>query len=83
MLQLAADLRLLDEALDQVGPVAVAVEEDLDGQVAAELGVAALEDGAHAAAGDLAEELVATGRAVEQDVSIGGRRRPVVGVGLG
>ena len=33
-------------------------KHDLDGQVAAEIGVAAFEDGAHAAAGDLAEELV-------------------------
>ena len=35
------------------------LEQDLDGQVAAQVGVAALEDGPHAAAGDLAEELVA------------------------
>ena len=34
-------------------------EQDLDGQVAAEVDVAALEDGPHAAAGDLALELVA------------------------
>ena len=33
------------------------LEQDLDGQVAAQVGVAALEDGPHAAAGDLAEEL--------------------------
>ena len=38
------------------------LEQDLDGQVAAQVGVAALEDGAHAAAGDLAEELVADRR---------------------
>ena len=57
VLQLAADLGLLDEPADQVGVVAVRLEQDLDGQVAAEVGVAALEDGAHAAAGDLAEEL--------------------------
>ena len=56
MLELAADLRLLDEAVDQVGPVAVLLEQDLDGQVAAEVGVAAPEHGAHAAAGDLAEK---------------------------
>ena len=33
------------------------LEQDLDGEVAADVAVAALEDGAHAAAGDLAEEL--------------------------
>ena len=35
------------------------LEQHLDGQVAAEVGVAALEHGAHAAPGDLAEDLVA------------------------
>ena len=62
VLELAADLRLLDEPADQVGVVAVLVQEDLDGQVAPQVGVAALEDRAHAAAGDLAEELVAASR---------------------
>ena len=59
VLQLAADLGLLDEPADEVGLVAVLLQQHLDGQVAAEVGVAALEDGPHAAAGDLAEELVA------------------------
>ena len=59
MLQLAGDPGLLDEASDEAGVVAVLVEEDLDGDVAADVAVAALEDGAHAAAADLAEELEA------------------------
>src|SRR5581483_2732423 len=58
VLQLAADLRLLDEPTEHPRVVAVPLQEDLDGQVAAEVLVAALEDGAHAAAGDLAEEVV-------------------------
>ena len=37
--------------------VPVRLQQDLDGQVAAQVGVAALEDRAHAAPGDLAEEL--------------------------
>ena len=61
MLELAADLRLLDEPPDQLGPVAVLLQEDLHGEVAAQVDVAALEDGAHAAAGDLAEELQPAG----------------------
>src|SRR5262249_52792972 len=61
--ELAADLRLLDEPADQLGLVAVLLQQDLDGQVAAQVGVAALEHGAHAAAGDLAVDLVAGGPA--------------------
>ena len=71
MLELAADLRLLDEAADHVGVVAVVVAEDLDGEVAAEVGVAALEDGAHAAAGDLAVDAVA-----DRAVGVVAVRRP-------
>ena len=59
VLELAADLRLLDEAADHVGVVAEVFAQDLQGHVAAEVGVAALEDGAHAAAGDLAVDPVA------------------------
>ena len=59
VLELAADLRLLDEPADQLGVVAVLLEQDLDRQVAAQVGVTALEDGTHAAAGDLAQELIA------------------------
>ena len=58
MLQLAADLGFFDEATDQLGLVVVAFEQDLDGQVAAQVGVAPLENGTHAAAGDLAKKLV-------------------------
>ena len=57
VLELAGDLRLLDEAADQLGLVAVLLQEDLDGQVAAQVGVAALEHGPHAAPGDLAQDL--------------------------
>ncbi len=56
VLELAADLRLLDEAADEGGVVPVLLQEDLDGEVASEVLVSALEHGAHAAAGDLAEQ---------------------------
>ena len=59
MLQLAADLRLLDEALGHVGAVGVPLQEHLDREVAAEVDVPAPQHGPHAAAGDLAGELVA------------------------
>ena len=62
VLELAADLRLLDEAADHLGAAAEVVAEDLDGDVAAEVGVAALEHLAHAAAGDLAVDAVADRR---------------------
>ena len=65
VLELAADLGLLDEPADHLGVVAVLLQDDLDGQVAAEVDVAALEDRPHAAAGDLADELVAAGVAGE------------------
>ena len=71
MLELAADLRLLDEAADHVGVVAVVFAEDLQRHVAAEVGVAALEDGAHAAAGDLAVDPVA-----DRGVGVGTSLRP-------
>ena len=57
MLQLAGDLGFLDEAADHLGLFAVRFEQDLDGEVAAEVRIATLEHGSHAAAGDLAEEL--------------------------
>ena len=50
MLELAADLRLLDEPADHLGLVAVLLPQDLDGQVAAQVGIVPLEDHAHAAA---------------------------------
>jgi hypothetical protein len=58
MLQLAADLRLLDEALHDLGPVGEALVEHLDRDVAPEIRVVALQDHAHPAARDLAQELV-------------------------
>ena len=54
VLELAADLGLLDEATDHAGVVAVVLAQDFQRDVAAQVGVAALEDGAHAAPGDLA-----------------------------
>ena len=72
VLQLAADLRLLDEPADHVGVVAEVLAEHLDGDVAAEVGVAALEHRAHAAAGDLAVDPVA-GRAVARPRDRAGR----------
>ncbi len=65
VLELAADLGFFHEPLDQVGPAAVPIEEDLDRQVAAEVGVAALEHGPHPAAGDLAEELISPRRSID------------------
>ena len=59
VLELAADLRLLDEPADHLGVVAVLLPDHLDGQVAAEVEVASLEDRAHPAPGELADELVA------------------------
>ena len=59
VLELAADLRFLDEPSDHVGVVAEILPEHLEGDVAAQVGVAALEHGAHAAAGDLAVDPVA------------------------
>ena len=58
VLELAADLRLLDEPPDQLGAVAVLLQQDLDRQVAAQVPIPALEDRPHAAAGDLAEDVV-------------------------
>jgi hypothetical protein len=42
MLELAADLGFLDEAPDQVGLVLVGFEQDLEGQLAAQVGIAPL-----------------------------------------
>ena len=61
VLELSADLRLLDEPPDQLGMVAVLIAHHLDGQVAAEVEVAALEDGPHASARQLAHELISRG----------------------
>ena len=59
VLQLPADLRLLEEPPRHLGPVGVLLQQHLDRQVAAQVHVAAAQHRAHAAAGDLAEELVA------------------------
>ena len=56
MLQLPADLRLLDEPSHHVGLVAERLSQDLDGQVAAQVGVVRPEHHAHAAAAQHAEE---------------------------
>ncbi len=60
MLELAADLSFLHEPANQLRLLAMGFEQDLDGQVTAELAIAAAEDGPHAAAGNLAKELVAS-----------------------
>ena len=60
MLELRADLRLFDEAAGGVGVALVAIEQDLERDFAAELGVARFPHRADAAAGDLAGDLVAT-----------------------
>ena len=59
MLQLAADLGFLNETADQTRIVAVLLEQDLDGQVPAEVGVATLQNRTHAAPGNLTQKLVA------------------------
>ena len=85
VLELAADLRLLDEAVDHLGAVAMGLEQDLDGEVASQVGVASLEDRPHAAAGDLAQKLEPRG-AIGRFGQLGGagpdqrRLRPGVGV---
>ena len=59
VLELAADLGLLDEPADHLGVVAVLLPDHLDGEVPAEVEVAPLEDRPHPAPGQLADELVA------------------------
>jgi Protein of unknown function DUF104 len=54
MLQLAADLRFLDEPIYHIGIVSVRLEHDLDGQFTAQVHVAALEDRSHPAPRNLA-----------------------------
>ena len=57
VLELAGDLGLLDEAAEQLGVAAVAFQEHLDGEVAAQVVVSPFQDRSHAPPGDLAEEL--------------------------
>ncbi len=59
VLELAADLCLFDEPAHQLRLAPVFLEQNLDRQIAAEVGIAPLEDRAHPSAGDLAQELVA------------------------
>ena len=59
MLQLSADLRLLVEAPQDAGVTVMIVQQHLEGQVAAQHGVAAAQHGAHAASPDLAVNLEA------------------------
>src|SRR5271165_6589764 len=63
MLELAADLGLLDEPADELRTLAVLVEQDLDSQLASQVRVPSPEDRPHAAPRDLTEELVTTGLA--------------------
>ena len=58
MLQLATDLSLFHKPSHDLGVVSLRFEQDFDGDVAAEVDIAALEDRPHAAAGDLALKLV-------------------------
>ena len=59
VLQLAPDLGFLDEPLDDLRFVLMLIQQHLDRQVTTQIGVAALEDGSHAAARDFAVKLVA------------------------
>ena len=61
MLKLPADLRLLDEPPDHLGMVTVFLAHHLDGQVAAEVEVAALKDCSHTPARQLTHELISRG----------------------
>ena len=69
MLELAGDLGFLDEPLYQLGLVAMALEKNLHGEVAAQGGISAPEDCPHAA-GDLPKK-------VENTLSSGRDGRPV------
>jgi hypothetical protein len=75
VLELDCDLRLLDEPADHGRGVAVPIQQDLDGQVAPQVDVAALQDHPHPPAGDLPEQLEPPGR--------GGTRRHLGRAGLG
>ncbi len=73
VLKLAADLGLLDKAVDEVGPVTMVIQEDLECQSASEVGVPSLEDDAHAATGDLADKPVSPHEAADGAFA-GGKR---------
>jgi hypothetical protein len=59
MLQLAADLRFLDEPLDDLRFVLVRIEQHFDRQITAQIGIAAFQDRPHPAACNFALQLVA------------------------
>jgi hypothetical protein len=56
---LSADLRFFQEASCEVGPVAVLIQQHLQGECSAEVGVADLEDGAHPAVSNLLQDFIA------------------------
>ena len=58
---LPGDLSLLDEPPDKLGRSLVLLQQELYRHVAAEVGITAPQDGAHATPGDLAEEQEAVG----------------------
>jgi hypothetical protein len=70
VLQLPADLRLLEEPPRHLGPMGVLLQQHLDRQVAAQIDITAAQHRPHAAAGDLAGQMVTVPR-------LGGRRHGV------
>ena len=58
MLELAADLRLLHEALHDLRILAQVLVQDLDRHVSSEVGVLGLQHDPHPPTGDLSEQLV-------------------------
>ena len=69
VLELAADLGLLHEAADHLGVIAVLLPDHLDGEIPAQVEVASLEDRAHPAPGQFADQLVTRGLARELGAS--------------
>ena len=59
MLQLPADLSFFYESLEHLGFIFVFVEQDLDSQIASQIGVASLDNRAHAATCDFTMQLIA------------------------
>ena len=58
VLKLAANLGLLDETADHLGLITVLLPNHLDGEIPAEVEVASLEDRAHPAPRQFANQLV-------------------------
>ena len=83
VLELAADLRLLDEPLHHGRVAGMAPVQHLDGHLAAELSIAALQHHAHAPAGDLAVDLVAGKCLALGHLARGSRLEPARGLGSG